>query len=155
MASRGLAAILLLSGALFLSNCESKAPAMKMHEVQGPAGLSLAIPEGYALETRAKQLRIYQPERERSRSPVDIKVSVADAPPSWPETRQKQLSGRDIRYVIAEEEGGSGGNLSRLKAWVASNGRFVLLESTVQPDSGGDAEFRAEWAILPTLRQSL
>lgn len=146
---------LVLCAALLLSSCGNKVPAMEMHEIQGPAGLSLAIPRGYASKSEADTLRVYLPERERSRSPVDITVWLAAAAPEWPRTEQKELAGRDVHYLIVEEEGGSGGSLLRLKAWVESNGRFVLLQSVVQPESGGDGEFRAEWAILPTLRHTV
>ena len=125
---------------------------MEMHAVEGE-GLTFAIPAGYMVEPSIDRLRIYLPARERSRSPVHIYVSTATKAPSWQGTEEKDVDDREIHYLLTEDEaGGSGAPARKLRAWVESNGRFVVLESVVQPDSGGDPAFGAEWAILPTLR---
>lgn len=136
-----------------LISCASKSARMEMRAVDGGAGLTLAIPEGYAAEPSIEGLRVYLPTRERSRSPVHIYVSTVMKAPSWQDAMERDVDDREIHYLVTDDEaGGSAGPARKLEAWVASGGRFIVLESLVQPDSGGDPEFRAEWAILPSLR---
>lgn len=131
--------------------CCSKPPPLELHTVEGD-GFTLAIPKGYATKPQLQGLRIYAPERERSRSPVSIVVTLQAQPPRWTNLDEKELEGRTAHYAIDELEGGSGGVEKRLRAWMLAEGRYFVLESSVQPDSGGDGDFRAEWAILPTAR---
>ena len=115
----------------------------------------LEIPDAFRTRRRGPQLLVYWPERERTRSPVDLSITVVDKEPSFPgktSAKTKDVGGRSIHYLVTEEEGGSGGPGVRLRAWVESGGRFIVLHSVAQPDSGGDGDFLAEWAILPTLR---
>jgi len=123
-----------------------------MRTIDGGAGLSLSIPLEFQATQVEDGLRVFSPKQERSRSPLYILISVTTEKPSWPGTKKKRVAGRSIVYETHEEEAGSGGTAVRLRAWVESGGRFILLNSMVQPDSGGDDNFHAEWAILPTLR---
>ena len=123
-----------------------------MRNIDGGAGLSMAIPEDYQATRPGDVLRVFSPQRERTRSPQNIMITTTLAQPDAAGARTKRVQDRSIQYVIREEPGGSGGDGLRLRAWVESNGRFIVLDSVVQPDSGGDGDFHAEWAILPTLR---
>jgi hypothetical protein len=123
-----------------------------MRTIDGGSGLSLDIPVDFDTAQMAQGLRVFSPKKERSRSPLYIMITVETEKPSWPGTKNKRVAGRSIVYETHEEEGGSGGTAVRLRAWVESGGRFIVLNSMVQPDSGGDDQFHAEWAILPTLR---
>jgi hypothetical protein len=123
-----------------------------MRTIDGWEGLSLEIPEDLQATRNEDNLRVFSPKRERSRSPVDITITTSADKPRLPGAKTRRVGGRSIEYEVDEEEGGSGGPSIRLRAWVESGGRFIVLDSVVQPDSGGDGDFHAEWAILPTLR---
>jgi hypothetical protein len=125
-----------------------------MRTIDAGAGLSLDIPAEFQATRTGDTLRVFSPQREHSRSPPSIMVSVAVEKPRLPGTKIRRVADRLIEYEIHEEPGGSGGDGVRLRAWVESSGRFIVLDSVVQPDSGGDGEFHVEWAILPTLRWS-
>jgi hypothetical protein len=137
---------------LFVAGCSGKVPDMEMTRVDAGIGLSLSIPKGYATMATGDGVRVYLPARENSRSPVSILISTPSQSPAWKDGKTNRVGERDVHYVIREEEGGSGGAARRLLAWTAISGRSVVLESVVQPDVGGDGEFRAEWAILAALR---
>jgi hypothetical protein len=123
-----------------------------MRTIDGGEGLSLEIPEDFQATRNEDNLRVFSPKRERSRSPVDITITTSADKPRLPGGKTRRVGGRSIEYQVDEQEGGSGGPSVRLRAWVESGGRFIVLDSVAQPDSGGDGDFHAEWAILPTLR---
>lgn len=123
-----------------------------MRTIDAGSGLSLDIPVDFDTTQMAQGLRVFSPKKERSRSPLFIIITVETKKPSWPGTKTRWVAGRSIVYETHEEEAGSGGTAVRLRAWVESGGRFIVLDSHVQPDSGGDDDFHAEWAILPSLR---
>jgi hypothetical protein len=79
---------------------------------------------------------------------VDALDSSRDPSADVGELDRDQMVGA---LVERKEPGGSGGDAVHLLAWVESNGRFIVLDSLVQPDEGGDRDFHAEWAILPSL----
>jgi hypothetical protein len=122
-----------------------------MRAVDGGMGLALEVPGEYETARVGESLRVFSPQRERTRSPPSIMISTSATQPELAGAQVRNIDNRAIHFVVSEEPGGSGGDGVRLRAWVQSNGRFVVLDSMVQPDSGGDRDFRAEWAILPTL----
>ncbi len=123
-----------------------------MRRADSDLGLSMEIPDDFQIARLGPALRVFAPQRERTRSPTNIVLTLVDRRPEFSQPKTKDLGQQRINYVVVEEPGGSGGEAVRLKAWVESNGRFVLLDSVVQPESGGDADFLVEWAILSTLR---
>jgi len=143
-------ALFVAIGGLACKRTEGKGFAMR--RIDTDIGLSLEVPEECQVAKVGSDLRVFSAKRERSRSPMSIVLTLVDKPPQFPEAKANEVAHQMINYVVTDEPGGSGGEALRLKAWVESNGRFVVLDSVVQPDSGGDAEFSVEWAILPTLR---
>ncbi|HTU63263.1 MAG TPA: Tsi3 family protein [Polyangiales bacterium] len=137
---------------LLLAGCSERRPVMAMVPVDAGTPFSLSIPKNHAAVAVKDGVRVYLPARERSRSALSIMVSTASKAPDWQGTRAKRIGMHDVHYAIYEEEGGSGGTALHLVAWTIAERRYVLLESVVQPDVGGDGEFRAEWAILGALR---
>jgi hypothetical protein len=135
-----------------MSAASRRTPRLEMRAVDAGGGLTLSVPRGFETAPAGAALRIYDPARERTRSPHQIYVSVVPVAPGVPNPRTKEIAGRTIHYDVVEEDGGSGGPTLRLVVWVESGGRVLLLESLVQPDLGGDRDFHAEWAIAPTLQ---
>lgn len=142
--------LLVAIGALACKRTDGKG--LSMRRIDTDLGLSLEIPEECEVAKVGSDVRVFSAKRERSRSPMSIVLTLADTPPQFTAPKAKEIAHRTINYVVTDEPGGSGGEARRLKAWVESNGRFVVLDSVVQPESGGDAAFAVEWAILPTLR---
>jgi hypothetical protein len=135
-----------------LSACWRTAPRFNMRAIDGGEGLSLEIPEDFQAIRNDDRLRVFSPKRERSRSPVDITITTSSDKPRLPGAKIRRVGGRSIAYEVDDQQGGSGGPSVRLRAWVESGDRLIVLDSIAQPDSGGDGQFNAEWAILPTLR---
>ena len=144
----GLFFIILLGGCA----CRSHGAIFTMRAVDGGDGLTLDIPYECQVSRLGPELRVFSPLRERTRSPINITITVQDKTPELKGYRTKDVAERTIHYLVSEEEGGSGGAAMRLRAWLESSGHYIILDSIVQPDSGGDGDFHAEWAILPTLR---
>lgn len=125
---------------------------MEMKPAEEWQGIAVSIPVGYESKREDGALRVFLPAKERSRSPVSIVLTVGALAAMPKEVKTKKSEGRDISYSVQEEEGGSGGPALRLHAWTEVRARVVSLTSLAQPDSGGDGDFRAEWAILHGLR---
>ena len=121
-----------------------------MRIVDGGMGLSLEIPQDFQTSRMGDALRVFSPQRERTRSPTNIMITTTATQPALAGGRAKRIKERTIHYLVRDEPGGSGGEAVRLLAWVESNGRFIMFDSVVQPEEGGDRDFRAEWAMLPT-----
>ena len=147
-----LTAARLLVLTLLAAACARKAPVFQLQAIDGGDGLLLQIPRDFRAKRLGDTLRVVSPLYRKSRSPLEILISTTALQPVLPGERTRKVQGRTIHYAIDHEEGGSGGEGLRLRAWVESDGRYVVLDSYTQPESGGDEDFYAEWAILPTLR---
>jgi hypothetical protein len=133
--------------------CRRREPRFNMRAVEAGNGVTLDVPDGFQVKRTGDAIRVLSPARERTRSPVDIVITTVSQQPDLSSARVKRVGERTIHYAVGEEPGGSGGDVRRLRAWVQeAGGRFIVLDSWVQPDSGGDGDFRVEWVILPTLR---
>jgi hypothetical protein len=133
--------------------CRRHEARFKMRTVDAGNGVTLDVPDGFQVRRTGQAIRVFSPARERTRSPVDIVITTVAEQPDLSSARVERVGERAIHYAVGEEPGGSGGDVRRLRAWVQAGGdRFIVLDSWVQPDSGGDGDFRVEWAILPTLR---
>ncbi|HEY6880229.1 MAG TPA: Tsi3 family protein [Polyangiales bacterium] len=130
----------------------SRDPTVATKTASGLGGVTFSIPSDYEIDERDGELRVYQPSRERRRSPVAIILTSPRDAPAWRGAETRSLAGRDVHFLLSREDGGSGGEAVQLKAWTTVDHRIVMVESVVQPDVGGDAEFKAEWAILSTLQ---
>lgn len=144
--------IVLLAVAALACRRTGAGTTLKMRSVDTDLGLSMELPGDYQTARTGPSLGVFSPQRDHARSPVNIILSLSERQPDLPEARTKQIAGRGIHYRVTTEPGGSGGEELRLRAWIESRGRFIVLDSSVQPESGGDPDFAVEWAILPTLR---
>jgi len=137
---------------VLVAACTRKAPPFQLQAIDGGDGLLLQIPRDHRAKRLGDTLQVVSPRSDKSRSPLQVLISTTVIKPELPGQRSRELQGRTIHYTVEHEEGGSGGEGLRLRAWVESGGRYVVLDSLTQPESGGDGDFQVEWAILPTLR---
>jgi hypothetical protein len=83
------------------------------------------------------------------RNPPQIEVHLASerAPAgAWPQ--QHDLGGRQARYTLAPMEGGSGGDLLVLTAWMPCGSGHLLLSYSQQVEAPAQLEPSLAWAVL-------
>jgi hypothetical protein len=115
-----------------------------------PSGLLVQLPESeFRVEQTELGFRITPPDAAEVRSPFEVRVEVHEGHQpegEWPQKRT--IEGREVRYRVDVQEGGSAGQLHTLSAWESWGNRYVLVTQRVQSEPPATPDFGAAWLVV-------
>lgn len=127
-----------------------------MRTVQARVGdttVSVDVPDGLEATAVADGLAIRPRDADSRRTVSDMRVTLGAGVPAGPALNRTRGTGADaIRYHVAREGGGSGGEEVTLHAERACGARVVRLRFDTQAE--GDADLEPAFAVLASARCS-
>lgn len=126
-----------------------------MKEAQHSNGLVIGVPEGYEAKQRDAGF-VVEPEGDRNsqvRRPIAAYVSLVmgkELPRDSP-LLSKSLDGKEVRYHVSKDEGGSGGEVHTLNAFESVPGGYIECSQATQTEHG-EPDFALCWSLIKSAK---
>jgi hypothetical protein len=133
-----------------ISNSDPGAASTRRIEVRNKdQAATIEVPVGWIHQPRATGARLLPASHAEMRNPPQIDVQLAGerAPAGeWPQ--QRELGATQARYKMTPTEGGSGGDLLVLKAWIPCGSGHLLLSYSQQAEAPAQLDPALAWTVL-------